>query len=247
MQELSIGMYHSSENIELKNVSGQENTNKILSQLDLKEHNIIGLFYSLEDINDESQATLNEYFSFLPVYPLEKLNLSIEQFNQLTFAELFKQTQKINQSWVLKNNLSSISEMISFKEHLENLLEKDRIAFFEEMWFFLKRNMAPQSLSVLYHGLKKTNENTDKYSLVNMKVTGNIKPETQNCSEFENNIFEVYNTEINSSFSLHEFNQEKGEIVLSFKINTGPVIVMAKVLDFTPLQNALFSGIFNQL
>ncbi|MBT3586921.1 MAG: hypothetical protein HN509_18565 [Halobacteriovoraceae bacterium] len=218
---------------------------KIMELEELETQNIQGIFLPADLLKEDSVALrFSEELMNTPIKSAEENDLSIEAFETLETIEATRLALKMNQQWVLQNNLKTLEVLIPTLNHLKALWPNDRTAFFEELWHLLRKNLGPTSLKLVFNDMEMVGE---RKKLVQVKIEGNKTPNPVPGTEFESNLMKHYDKEFGAVLNIAEFNQEKGQLVFTATINKSPVIVMAEVLKMSSLQKALLKALFEGL
>jgi hypothetical protein len=225
----------------------QPDKGKILGLEEVREQHIQGFIYNETEISEENRAVLNEQIKFFPIRNGEDLNLSFEQFEDISKESAQNVFSKINDSWLLSNNIGLLEELFKVTAHLKSLWPNERTTFFEELWFVVKSNIGASSLKVIYNDIQMSQKEHVKNKLVRGVVNGEKNPIPTPATEPEEALMDHYSKEFNSHFEITEYDPHKGEIIITATINNSPVLMMAKVNRLTRLQKALLGTLFDGL
>ena len=127
------------------------------------------------------------------------------------------------------------------------LWPNDRSGFFEELWFILKTNLGASNLKLIYNDMIKSKNEHEKNKLVKVKVQGERYPELVSCDEMDERVLKSYEKDFGNIFDITDYNKEKGQLVICANIKKSPVLIMANIYQFTRLQKALLSSLFEGL
>ncbi len=221
-----------SENLISETVIGPEH----LSGMDIS-----AIFYRPEELTSELIQIINSKKDQYPISPI----MDQYTFERLTPSEAKELLSQATTNWVLKNNLILISDIFKVREHLLSLLHKDRLTFFEELWAILHKNLGTTSLTIIYNGLEK-GENS-KNHLVLSKIHGHSTPNPLPAEEIDHKLMVEYKAEFGNRFSISEYSKGAGELVATAQIYGGPILLLAKISELTPLQRAIANAIFDGL
>ncbi|MCT4640902.1 MAG: hypothetical protein N4A33_01305 [Bacteriovoracaceae bacterium] len=237
----------------------------VIYELDYKNQSQSSIVVDIEEIekmdlnlfvitdNDEDTANhlkmIEKEAKFYPVITAGALGLDSDMINDLSFNDLKDIYSKVASSWMLNNNIGLIENMYSITTHLRNLWVQDRNAFFEELWFKLKQNLATTDLSVIFNDLKEEKKKEDevKRSLFHAVVKGKKTGQIFEAKDYESKLMEEYKNDFTNTLSITEYSPEKGELVMTVKINLSPILIMAKVSGFNQIQQSVLKGLFEGL
>ncbi len=220
----------------------------VIDITELKEQDLSLLLFSNEDDLSSVQDILNNEGKFYPVSPAESLGLQEEMFEDLNYEELIDLYAKVNARWILNNNINTIEQIYSSVTYLKDLWINDRNAFFEELWFILKTNLATHELNIIFHDLKepteKQKEKGAKSQLCYSFVSGKKTPQIFDGKEKEAKIMQDYEKDFIDQFNITEFDSNKGQLVATARIELSPILIMAKLNTFNQLQQSIITGLF---
>ena len=225
----------------------QPDKGKILDFEDVKEQHIQGFIYNDSDISDENRALLNEQVKFYPIRSGADLQMSLEQFEDLAPETAQKVFSRINDSWLLSNNIGLLEELFKVTTHLKSLWPNDRTTFFEELWFVIRSNIGASSLKIIYNDIQMSKKEHEKNKLVHGVVNGDKNPIPTPATDAEAPLMVHYKNNFQSNFEITEYDPHKGEIIVTATINTSPILVMAKINRLSRLQKALLGTLFEGL
>lgn len=242
--EFKIGYVKNDQQIVIRHFKHDEILSKTISDSDLRTNNLQALFAPEAEnfMNLQNQAI--EIGKHYPLRTQNEIGFSLEQFESMNFAEAQKSLTKINGQWALNSNLNLLENLFPILEKFKALWPNDRTTFFEELWYLLRANLGASTFVILYNGLEKL-ESGEK--LVRIKVTGDMLPNSTHATDADNAVWQRYESEIGPQFSLVDFRVSKGEWIATATIHQSPVLIMAKVFQFNPLQKALVKSFFEGL
>jgi hypothetical protein len=250
---IKIGYIKSTAQVMIKelDIANRSAKSKIIDITNLKEQNLSLLFFSNEEDMDSIQDVVNSEGKFYPVTPSESLGLEKSMFEDLDFDELVDLYTKVNARWILTNNVKTIEQIYTLITYLRDLWINDRNAFFEELWFILKTNLASHELTMIFHDLKepseKQKEKGAKNTLCYSFVKGEKTPQLFDGKEKEAKIMEDYEKDFGEQFSITEYDSEKGHLIATAKIDLSPILLMAKLNTFNQLQQSILIALFTGL
>lgn len=250
---IKVGYIKSEAQVMIQSLDLENKTheNIIIDITDLKEQNLNLLFYSKDEDISSIEEQINSEAKFYPVSPSESLGLEKDMFEDLNFEELIDLYTKINARWILTNNIKTIEQIYSTITYLKDLFVNDRNAFFEELWFVLKTNLATHELTIIFHDLKepteKQKEKGAKNTLCYSYVKGEKTPQIFDGKEKENKIMQEYEKDFIDQFSITEYDSSRGHLVATGKIDLSPILLMGKLNTFNQLQQSILIALFSGL
>ncbi len=251
---ISLAFILNESQVIIKALNGKDNTvkEKKIDIISLPDEEIDSIYFSETIIENSNISNIIEKEQkFIPTHTFESLEISPESFESYQYDHFFSLFQKSSSRWILANNLNTIENSYQTISYLKDLYIKDRNNFFEELWFVTKQTLATQELNIIFHDLKepteKQSEKGEKPKLCYSYVSGKKVPNLLPGKEKENLIMADYEKEFTRSFNITEFNAEKGQLIACAKIDLSPVLVMAKLPSFNPIQKAVLTSIFTGL
>ena len=170
-------------------------------------------------------------------------NISNERFSQLSYLEAKKTLKQVIEQTTLQSNLLTIEEVFSLAEQLKEELHRSRNNFFIELWRIIKTNLGTTDLNILFKDLAPGGSDT----LITKKVSGRNIPQVADSSPAEGALFEDLSADFGPALHCCEYDQLKGELVMTSIIDGTSIIVLAKVLNFTLLQKSVLRSLFSGL
>jgi hypothetical protein len=137
--------------------------------------------------------------------------------------------------------------------HFRDLWKKDRISFFEELWYWMKRNLGAVDLSIIFNDVISTeekdenNEKRERPKLTQAILSGTKKANFTTGSGKEKELMQTYLEKFHEVFEVTEFNPQKGQFVATAQIDRSPMILMARTAQLNQLQRTLLASLFNGL
>ena len=220
---------------------------QILDISELKEKPIQALLFNKEAANDDLMNLLAGENRFYPVRPASDYQIDSTRFENIGDEEAKKIFRSMQDFWLMGNNISLIDELFKTLEVLHKLWPNDRTAFFEQLWFIVKSNLAAKSLKLIYNDIILAKAENEKNKLIQACVDGKRMPNPTQGGELEAKIMGHYEKSFNQHFQVSEYDKENGRLVLLARIKGSPVIMMAEVTQFTQLQKAIFNSLFEGL
>lgn len=247
----NIALTTSENQITLLDLDKDNKSSRVLDIVGLKDEDISLLIVD-DDLNLESfQKIINDENKYYPVVGTNALKVSINTIKDLDSDQLTNLYSKVETRWILNNNLTNIENSYKIANYLKSLWIQDRNSFFDELWFLIKSNLSTKQLNIIFHDLKEPNqkqqEKGEKSKLCYSYIEGSKKPSLFEGKEKESLLMSEYDKEFSDIFNVTEFNSEKEQLVLCAKIELSPILIMAKVKEFNPIQKAILEGIFNGL
>ena len=227
--------------------SDQPDKGKILDIEEVKNSHLQGFIYNEAEISEENKALLLEESKFYPIRTGEDLNLNIQEFEDLGPENATNIFSKINDSWLLANNINLLEELFNVIDHLKGLWPNDRTTFFEELWFVVKSNIGASQLKIIYNDIQIGKKEHEKNKLIRGMVDGQKNPIPTPTTEPEDALMTHYEKEFSSKFEICEYDPHKGEIIMTSTVNTSPILLMAKINRLSRLQKALLGTLFDGL
>lgn len=248
--KLNIGFIKSESQFLLKelNLHDKSVDSKILDTIEIKETPLNLLMFAGENFPEGLEKTLVGEQKFYPILSGDSLGLETEVFDSLSFDELADLFGKVNARWIMSQNINTIENLYDIVSHLRELWTADRNAFFEELWFVLKTNLATAELTAVFHDVKEPDpEKGEKPSLFYSYVYGKKSPQIFEGKEREEKLMQEYNSEFTDKFEITEFDSNKGHLVATVKLGLSPILILAKLNSFNQLQRSVLNGIFSGL
>jgi len=218
-----------------------------LSPDEINNEEFHALLYNKELEETELFSFLTEAVRFTPVLEAGSVEITPDSFESLSAEKGNTLYQIMRDSWTLQNTISLLNELVDVANHLRGLWVGDRSAFFEELWFVMKRVLCPTSLQLIHNEVDPTSKESQKLKLKQVLIKGTRHPQPQDGTELESKLMENYQGYFNSVFELCEYSKERGEIVLTATVNKSPLLIMATLPGLTPLQSSLLTPLFDLL
>ncbi len=231
------------------NLESKDLSNVIIDVDTINEQNLNYVVYDQNENNIETfLSNMEKLSNRYPSISLNEAGLDKEMFEQFQSSDFFEFSSSILNAWKINNNLLTIEEIFSLRDHLKQLWNSDRNTFFEELWFIVKRNLATTNLNIIFHDLIEGDaEKNEKNKLQISYLQGDRLPNFYEAEAKEQAIFDSLKDSFNSVFEINEYNEEKGRLVLLAKVNSSPIVIMANCTDCSGLQLSIMSALFNGL
>lgn len=252
---ISLGFIRSSSQVLIKELNWIQNTleSKIIDVTDLPDQNLQGLFIEDNEHFSSLVSILEKEKAHYPIVDARDENLGLAAFENMP-AQQFKDIYlRILNRWTIHQNFSSIENMWKLTNHFRDLWKKDRLSFFEEMWYWMKRNLGATDLSIIFNDVISTeekdenNEKKERPKLTQSILSGTKKANFTPGSAKEKELMQTYLDKFHDVFEVTEFNPQKGQFVATAQIERSPVIFMARTPQLNQLQRTMLAGIFNGL
>lgn len=246
--EFSVAHIKSDNQFIYRTFNAENVETKIIDLGELSDLEVQALIYedSLYE-NDEVKEIISEQAKFFPIRSSAEVNLASEKFEKLDNDSMESIFKKMNSNWTLQNNITLLEELFTVITHLNKLWPNDRTTFFEELWFILKSNLGAKELKIIFNDIELAKKETEKNKLIKARIEGKKLPHPFTGGEFEDKVMGHYEKEFGPEFSIAEFNQDKGELVLTCMIKKSPVLIMAKVYEISRIQKAVLKSLFDGL
>lgn len=250
---ISLGFVRSSSQVLIKELDWAKNSlqSKIIDVTDLPDQNLQGLF--VQD-NEHFHSLINLLEKEKAHYPILDANdelLSFTSFEDLP-AQQFKDIYfKILNRWTLHQNFNSVEHMWKLTSHFRDLWKRDRLTFFEEFWYWMKRNLGATDLTILFNDVvsseekDENNEKKERPKLTQSLLSGSKMAHFQQGTAKEKELMQSYLDKFHDVFEVTEFDGTKGQFVATAQIERSPVIFMARTTQLNQLQRTVLAGIFN--
>lgn len=252
---ISLGFIRSSSQVLIKELNWVQNSldSKIIDVTDLPDQNLQGLFIDDNEHFSSLVSILEKEKAYYPILDARDENLSISSFESMPAQQFRDIYLKIANRWTLHQNFNSIEDMYKLTNHFRELWKKDRLSFFEEFWYWLKRNIGATDMSIIFNDVISTeekdenNEKKERPKLTQALLSGTKKANFTTGSAKEKELMQTYLDKFHDVFEVTEFNPQKGQFVATAQVERSPIIFMARTAQLNQLQRTLLAGIFNGL
>jgi len=250
---ISVGFIRSSSQVLIKELNWNENIleSKLIDVTDLTDLNLQALFFeNTEDLNSLASILEKEKMHY-PILEAKDDSLNYARFEKISSSEFKDLFFKVSSRWVLSQNLKSVEQLYPITLHFKNLWKKDRITFFEEFWFWLKRNVGFTELSFYFNDViqmeekDENNEKKERPKLSQSVLAGEKKPHFQIGGPKEKELMTSYLEKFHDVFEVTEFNSNKAQFVATAQVERSPLIILGRVPQLNSLQKSLMFSVIN--
>lgn len=252
---ISLGFVRSSSQALIRELDWQRNTieSKIIDVTDLPDQNLQGLFIDDNEHFSSLISLLEKEKPFYPIIDAKDEGLNFLSFEGLPVTQLRDLELKVTNRWTMYQNFNSLENIWTLTNHMRDLWKRDRMSFFEELWYWLKRNLGASDLTILFNDVIHTveqdenSEKKDRPKLVQSLLSGTKKANFHQGGAKEKELMQTYLDKFHDVFEITEFNATKGQFVATAQVNRSPMIFMARVPQLNQLQRTLLAALFNGL
>ncbi len=252
---ISLGFVRSSSQVLIKELDWQQNSleSKIIDVTDLPDQNLQALFIHDNEHFSSLVGILEKEKAHYPILDAQDENISLSSFETMPAQQCKDLYLKISNRWTMHQNFNSIENLYKLTNHFRDLWKKDRLSFFEELWYWMKRNIGATDLTILFNDIIATeekdenNEKKERPKLTQALLSGSKKANFQQGSAKEKELMQNYLEKFHDVFEVTEFNSVKGQFVATTQIERSPIIFMARTAQLNQLQRTLLAGLFNGL
>lgn len=252
---ISLGFVRSAGQILIKELDWAQNKleSKLIDVTDLPDQNIQGLYIEDNEHFSSLAGILEKEKSFYPILDAQDDQLNYAIFEELPAQQFKDLYAKVCNRWVMGQNLNSIEQFNAHIIHFKALWSKDRITFFEELWYWLKRNLGATDLTIIFNDVIKAeekdenNEKKERPKLVQSLITGSKKANFHQGGAKEKELMSHYIEKFHDVFEVTEFTPAKGQFVATAQIERSPMIFMSRTTQLNQLQRSVLTGLFNGL
>ena len=252
---ISLGFIKSSNQVFIKELNWIDNSidSKIFDLTDLQDHNLQGLFIEESEHIQTSIRLLEKEKAFYPIINAEIDKIELRNFENMNPKDLKEFYLKTLNRWTLQQNLISVENLYAIINHFRELWKKDRISFFEEFWYWIKRNLGTTELSIIFNDIisseekDENNEKKDRPKLTQSVISGSKKANFSLGTNKEKELIHSFAENFHDVFEVTELNSIKGQFVATAQIERSPILLMARTVQLNQLQRTLLMSIFNGL
>jgi hypothetical protein len=253
---ISIGFVRSGSQVLVKELDWNQTSlqSRLIDVTDLPDQNLQALFVDNDEYFSSLSSMLEKEAAFYPVLEAKDENLTYNSFEALPphqFKELYL---KVLNRWTLQQNLNSVENIWKITNHFRDLWKKDRLSFFEEFWYWMKRNLGSTDLTILFNDVhtiqskeKEDTEKKERHQLTQSLLSGTKKGHFVQGAAKEKELMQNYLDKFHDVFEVTEFHSGKGQFVATAQIERSPVIFMARTAQLNQLQRTVLASVFNGL
>lgn len=252
---ISLGFIRSGSQVLIKELNWTQNSleTKIIDVTDLPDQNLQGLYIDDNEHFSSLVSLLEKEKAYYPILDARDENLTITAFEAMP-AQAFKDIyMKVLNRWTLHQNLNSVEHVWKITNHFRDLWKKDRISFFEEFWYWMKRNLGASDLTIIFNDVISTeekdenNEKRERPKLTQSILSGSKKANFVQGGAKEKELMQSYLDKFHDVFEVTEFNSSKGQFVATAQIERSPMIFMARTAQLNQLTRTVLASVFNGL
>jgi hypothetical protein len=252
---ISLGFVRSASQLLIKDLNWTQNSleTRIIDVTDLPDQNLQALYIEDNDHFSSLVNLLEKEKAYYPILDARDENMTYASFENMP-AQQFKDLYlKALNRWTLHQNFNSVENSWKITNHFRELWKKDRLSFFEEFWYWFKRNTGAVDLSIIFNDVVKTeekdenNEKKERPKLIQSILSGNKKANFVQGGTKEKELMQTYLDKFHDVFEVTEFNAPKGQFVATAQVDRSPMIFMARTAQLNQLQRTLLASIFNGL
>jgi hypothetical protein len=252
---VSLGFIRSSSQVLIRSLDWSQNIieSRLVDATDIPDENLQALLIADDEHFSSLIGVLEKEKSFYPVIDARDESMSYTAFENLPPQQFRDVYAKILNRWTLHQNLNSVENLYKITEHFKTLWKKDRLSFFEELFYWMKRNLGATDMSILFNDVVKTeekdenNEKKERPKLIQSLLSGTKKGHFVQGGAKEKELMTSYVDKFHESFEVTEFNAPKGQFVATAQIERSPIIFMARTAQLNQLQRTVIAGLFNGL
>lgn len=252
---ISIGFVRSASQVLIKELDWTQNSldSRLIDVTDLPDFNLQALFIDDNEHFNSMVGLLEKEKAFYPILDAKDESLEYTAFENLP-AQAFKDLYlKVLNRWTMHQNFNSLENIWSITNHFRDLWKKDRLSYFEEMFYWIKRNIGAVDLTIIFNDVIKSeekdenNEKKERPKLVQSLLSGTKKGNFHQGGTKEKELMQSYLDKFHDVFEITEFQATKGQFVATAQIERSPMIFMARVPQLNQLQRSLLAALFNGL
>lgn len=244
--DLIIGHIKSDAKIAIKSFQlNQESLDyKLVDSDELKDHSFNLLITPTEQELGNIEEALNDERKFYPIVESQDLGIDFDSFESADASTLQSIYKKVSTRWILQNNIQTVEQSYSLIKYLRDLWTSDRNNLFEELWFLLKMNLATTKLAIVFHDVQVEAQKPELYFAT---VEGHKIPNIRKSTGAEEELIQNYESDYAPGMNITEYDNERGRLVITAKIGSSPILIMAELASLNQLQKAILTSIFTGL
>ena len=251
--QLTLGFVRSSSQILLKDLDWDQNqvSTRLIDATDLPDQGLQGLFLGDSEHFTQLIGLLEKEKTHAPIMEAQQFKLTYGDFEEMPAFQFRELAEKVVGRWHMHHNFQAIEELPKMVTHLRVLWHKDRLGFFEELWYWLKRNLGAVDLSLVFNDIVHTEAKTEdgqkeqKPKLTQSLLTGRRVANFISGGGREQELMDRYLDKWSEHFEVTEWDARKGRFVATVMIEKSPIIIMGRITALSQLQRSLLTGLFN--
>jgi hypothetical protein len=252
---ISLGYIRSANQVLIRDLDWVQNSfeSRLIDVTDLPDQNLQGLLIDDNEHFSSLVSILEKEKAHYPILDAKDENLTISAFEALPAQQYRDLYLKVLNRWTLHQNFNSLENIWSITNHFRDLWKKDRLSFFEEMWYWMKRNLGTVDFTILFNDVVQSeekdenNEKKDRPKLVQSLLTGTKKADFHQGGPKEKELMQIYLDKFHDVFEVTEYHPTKGHFVATAQVERSPMIFMARTAQLNQLQRTLLAALFNGL
>jgi hypothetical protein len=253
--QLTLGFIRSSSQVLIKELDWLQNKldSRLIDTTDLEDYSLQGLFIGKTEHFEQLLGTLEKEKKYYPIMEAETFNLSYSVFEEMPAFQFKELSERVLMQWRGLNNFSAIEESFAFATHMRVLWHKDRMHFLEELWYWLKRNLACTELSLIFNDvIQSETKNEEGQKEAKPKLTQSLLSGSK-IAHFmigggkEEALMSRYLDKWNAEFEVTEWDASLGRFVATVMIEKSPLMIMGRMTHLSQLQQSLLKGFFKAM
>ncbi len=252
---ISVGFVRSANQVLVRELNWTQNSieSRLIDVTDLVDQNLQALFIDDNDHFSSLVGILEKEKGHYPIVDARDESLSFGSFETLPAQQMKDLYLRLNTRWTMHQNFNSLENIWKITNHFRDLWKKDRLSFFEELWYWMKRNLGAADMSIIFNDVVHTeekdenNEKKDRPKLIQSLLSGTKKGNFMQGTPKEKELMQTYLDKFHDVFEVTEFNQAKGQFVATAQVDRSPMIFMARTPQLNQLQRTLLAALFNGL
>lgn len=253
--QLSLGFVRSGSQILVKDVDCLQNqvSTRLIDATDLPDQNLLGLFVGQTEHFDQLLGLLEKEKAHYPILDSKNFDLGYTNFEEMPAFQFKELATTVAGRWQMTHNFKSLETIFQFTSHMRVLWVKDRLSFHEELWSWLKRNLAAVDVSIVFNDVVQAEQKNEdgqkeqKPKLTQSLLSGSKKANFISGGGKEQQLMDHYLDRWSDNFEITEWDQSKGRFVATVMLDRSPIIIMARMTTLTQLQRSLMAALFNGL
>ena len=255
--EFTIGQILSTEKIHLQTFLLMDDNNedfalieKTVTRAHLDEEGPHLLLFKSHGENgdqDDLDELLSQFQSELEHYSHTTNHQRPKDFANYNHGDAQEIYQEYYRPWLLKNNLQCLENIASHLDHMRQLWSIDRHSFVEKLWHLLRKNLGTRELRIIFNDVTEKQNEKEKDRLVVSSFVGQAHGQFQLEQPFDIKLLEEYKDQCTHQLQIIEYDEGKGEMLLSLKIHHSPILIMARTFHLDLFQQSLLKGLLDGL